>query len=67
MRIELPIESERLVIRPLRIEDADDLREDPEWIQSKIDRFELRGLVTSQTIPPTPRVVIAADGHLPPA
>jgi len=28
MRIELPIESERLLIRPLVIEDADDLGED---------------------------------------
>ena len=40
MKIELPIESERLVIRPLILSDADDLREDPAWIQSKIDRFE---------------------------
>ena len=43
MRIELPIESERLVIRPLVIEDADDFREDPAWIQSKIDRYERDG------------------------
>jgi [ribosomal protein S5]-alanine N-acetyltransferase len=40
MRIGLPIETERLVIRPLRIDDAPDLGEDPEWIQEKIDRFE---------------------------
>jgi RimJ/RimL family protein N-acetyltransferase len=40
VRIELPIETERLVIRPLRLEDAADLAEDPEWIQEKIDRFE---------------------------
>ena len=43
VRIELPIESERLVIRPLVLEDADDLREDPAWIQSKIDRYERDG------------------------
>jgi RimJ/RimL family protein N-acetyltransferase len=40
VRIELPIETERLVIRPLRLEDAEDLRESPEWIQEKIERFE---------------------------
>ena len=40
MKIELPIESERLVIRPLRIEDATDLGEDEDWIREKIDRFE---------------------------
>jgi ribosomal-protein-alanine N-acetyltransferase len=43
VRIELPIESERLVIRPLRIEDAQDLGEPAEWIQEKIDRFERDG------------------------
>jgi RimJ/RimL family protein N-acetyltransferase len=43
LRIELPIESERLVIRPLVIEDASDLRESEEWIQEKIDRFERDG------------------------
>ena len=43
LRIELPIESERLVIRPLRMEDATDLREDEEWIREKIDRFERDG------------------------
>jgi RimJ/RimL family protein N-acetyltransferase len=43
LRIELPIESERLVIRPLVIEDATDLREDEEWIREKIDRFERDG------------------------
>ena len=43
MRIELPIESERLVIRPLRIEDAQDLGEPAKWIQEKIDRFERDG------------------------
>ena len=43
LRIELPIESERLVIRPLRIEDAADLREDEDWIQEKIDRYERDG------------------------
>jgi RimJ/RimL family protein N-acetyltransferase len=40
MRIALPIETERLVIRPLRIDDAEDLHEPTEWIQEKIDRFE---------------------------
>jgi len=43
MRIELPIESERLVIRPLVLSDADDLREDPAWIHSKIERYERDG------------------------
>lgn len=43
MRIELPIETERLVIRPLRPEDAEDLAESPEWIQEKVDRFERDG------------------------
>jgi len=43
VRIELPIETERLVIRPLVIEDAVDLREDEEWIREKIDRFERDG------------------------
>jgi RimJ/RimL family protein N-acetyltransferase len=39
LRIELPIESERLVIRPLVVEDAADLGESEEWIKEKIDRF----------------------------
>jgi RimJ/RimL family protein N-acetyltransferase len=43
MKIELPIETERLLIRPLRIEDATDLGESEEWIQEKIDRFERDG------------------------
>jgi RimJ/RimL family protein N-acetyltransferase len=43
LKIELPIETERLVIRPLRIEDADDLGESSDWIQEKIDRFERDG------------------------
>jgi RimJ/RimL family protein N-acetyltransferase len=43
LRIELPIESERLVIRPLVIEDASDLCESEEWIQEKIDRFARDG------------------------
>ena len=43
LRIELPIESERLVIRPLVIDDAADLAEDAAWIQEKIDRFERDG------------------------
>jgi [ribosomal protein S5]-alanine N-acetyltransferase len=40
VRIDLPIETERLVIRPLRIEDAADLGEPEQWIREKIDRFE---------------------------
>jgi RimJ/RimL family protein N-acetyltransferase len=40
MRIELPIETERLVIRPLRLDDAEDLGEPADWIQEKIDRFD---------------------------
>src|SRR5205085_5657316 len=43
LRIELPIESGRLVIRPLVIADAEDLAESEEWIQEKIDRFERDG------------------------
>lgn len=43
MRIELPIETERLVIRPLRLEDTADLGQDPEWIREKVDRFERDG------------------------
>jgi ribosomal-protein-alanine N-acetyltransferase len=43
MRIELPIETERLVIRPLALEDAKDLGEPEEWIREKIDRFERDG------------------------
>ena len=43
MRIDLPIETNRLVIRPLRIEDATDLGQPEDWIQEKIDRFERDG------------------------
>jgi RimJ/RimL family protein N-acetyltransferase len=43
MRIELPIETQRLVIRPLRLEDAAGLRKPEEWIREKIDRFERDG------------------------
>jgi len=43
LRIELPIETERLVIRPLEPADAADLREDPEWIREKVDRYERDG------------------------
>ena len=43
MKIELPIETERLVIRPLRIEDAKDLGESVDWIREKVDRFERDG------------------------
>ena len=43
MRIELPIETERLVIRALELGDAADLGQPEEWIQEKIDRFERDG------------------------
>jgi ribosomal-protein-alanine N-acetyltransferase len=43
VRIELPIETERLTIRPLRLEDAEDLRQPEEWIGEKVDRFERDG------------------------
>jgi RimJ/RimL family protein N-acetyltransferase len=43
VRIELPIETERLVIRRLELEDAADLGEPEEWIREKIDRFERDG------------------------
>ena len=43
MKIELPIETERLVIRPLELEDAADLGEPEEWIREKIDRYERDG------------------------
>jgi RimJ/RimL family protein N-acetyltransferase len=43
VKIQLPIESERLVVRPLVIEDAAHLREPEEWIREKIDRFERDG------------------------
>jgi RimJ/RimL family protein N-acetyltransferase len=43
VRIELPIESERLVIRPLELADAEDLGEPEEWIREKIDRYERDG------------------------
>ncbi len=43
MRIELPIETERLVIRPLELTDAEDLAESLEWVREKIERFERDG------------------------
>jgi RimJ/RimL family protein N-acetyltransferase len=43
LKIELPIETERLVIRPLALADARELGEPEEWIQEKIDRFERDG------------------------
>jgi RimJ/RimL family protein N-acetyltransferase len=43
VKIELPIETERLVIRPLRIEDSTDLGESEEWIREKVARFERDG------------------------
>lgn len=42
-QIPLPIETERLVIRPLRLEDAADLDEDPAWIAAKVALFEQDG------------------------
>ncbi len=41
--IELPIETERLVIRPLRLTDAAEMGESPEWIAEKIARHEQDG------------------------
>ena len=41
--IPLPIETERLLIRPLRIEDAEEMGQSSDWIQEKIDRFERDG------------------------
>jgi RimJ/RimL family protein N-acetyltransferase len=41
--IRLPIETERLVIRPLRPTDADEMGESPDWIREKIDRYERDG------------------------
>jgi ribosomal-protein-alanine N-acetyltransferase len=43
MRIELPIETQRLVIRPLELTDAEDLGEPEKWIGEKIDRYEREG------------------------
>jgi RimJ/RimL family protein N-acetyltransferase len=43
LRIELPLETERLLIRPLVLEDAADLGEDEDWIREKIDRHERDG------------------------
>ena len=43
LRIALPIETERLVIRPLELADADDLGESEEWIHEKVDRFDRDG------------------------
>ena len=43
LRIELPIETERLVIRPLELADAEDLGEPEDWIREKVDRFERDG------------------------
>jgi RimJ/RimL family protein N-acetyltransferase len=39
LRIELPIETARLVIRPLELADAEDLGESEDWIREKVDRF----------------------------
>jgi RimJ/RimL family protein N-acetyltransferase len=41
--IALPFETERLVVRPLRVDDAADLEQSQEWIREKVDRFERDG------------------------
>ncbi len=41
--IPLPIETERLTIRPLRLGDAEELGESPDWIREKVDRFDRDG------------------------
>ncbi len=41
--IALPIATERLVIRPLRLDDAADLGQPEDWIREKVDRFERDG------------------------
>ena len=41
--IAFPIETERLVIRPLRVDDAADLEQSEDWIREKVDRFERDG------------------------
>lgn len=43
MRIGLPIETERLVIRELRLSDAAEMGEPEDWIAEKIDRYERDG------------------------
>jgi RimJ/RimL family protein N-acetyltransferase len=43
LRIELPIETGRLLIRPLELTDAEDLGEPEDWIREKVDRFERDG------------------------
>ena len=43
MKISLPIETEHLLIRELVLSDAAEMGESPEWIQSKIDRYERDG------------------------
>jgi len=41
--IPLPIETERLLIRPLRLDDAAEMGQSRDWIQEKIERFERNG------------------------
>jgi RimJ/RimL family protein N-acetyltransferase len=41
--IALPIETERLTIRRLCLEDAAEMGESPDWIREKIDRFARDG------------------------
>ena len=43
MRIELPIETDHLVIRKLVLSDANEMGESPEWIAEKIERYERDG------------------------
>jgi hypothetical protein len=40
MRIELPIKTERLAIRPLRLDDAGDLEQSEDWPREKVERFD---------------------------
>ena len=50
MRIELPIETEHLVIRELVLSDAEEMGESPEWIAEKIDRYERDGGMSLWTV-----------------
>jgi len=43
VRIELPIETDHLLIRKLVLSDANEMGESPEWIAEKIDRYERDG------------------------
>jgi RimJ/RimL family protein N-acetyltransferase len=43
VKIELPIDTERLVIRELRLSDAAEMGEEEEWIAEKIERYHRDG------------------------